>query len=49
MVALYPGGRCVPIGREDFPVYRGLNALVGVDIVDIAFGKDFFLALTSAF
>ena len=46
-IALYPGGRCVPIGRGDFGVYRGLYALAGVDIVDVAFGADFFLALTS--
>jgi hypothetical protein len=46
-IALYPGGRCVPIGRADCAVYRGLYALAGVDIVDVAFGADFFLALTS--
>ena len=47
LIALYPGGRCIPIGRDDFPVYRGLNALLGVDILEVAFGKDFFIALTS--
>ena len=49
LIALYSGGRCVPIGRDNLPVYRGLHALVGVDIVDVAFGKDFFVALTSAY
>lgn len=47
-VALFPRGRTVIVGRPDLPLYRGLKAIEGVDVVDIVFGPDYFLALTGA-